>query len=339
MHRLTALFAAAVTVLALGACGGDDEQTETTATRPSTPSDSTDAPSEGDVPAEIAGVHWVFDGYYTVGGLQPLPVADSGADLTIETDGTVAIDTGCNQGSATATFDGDILQVGPITVTEKACDEDIMQIEQMLLGQLEEEQTWHAGDGSLSLTAARISDTGLHFHDAANPPTDDTTVPTTAPTDDTTTVPNDTTSTVPAGSSDVPKEIAGVRWILDGYYTVGGLQPLPATGTGAGLTIEADGTVTLAGGCNHGSATATFDGQLLQLSDIVSTAMACTDEGVMQVEQMLFGQLAEPQYWYVEGRTLQLTAANISDTGLHFHDAAKPPADDASDDTIAPPIT
>jgi hypothetical protein len=54
---------------------------------------------------------------------------------------------------------------------------------------------------------------------------------------------------------------------------------------------------------------------------------------------MLFGQLGEPQYWSVEGRTLQLTAANISDTGLHFRNAAKPPADDASGDTAVPPNT
>jgi heat shock protein HslJ len=327
MHRLTALVAAAV--LALGACGGDDGQSETTATRPSTPSDTT-VPPEGDaVPAEIAGVHWIFDGYFTVGGLQPLPVTDSGAGLTIESDGTVALDTGCNQGSAMATFEGELLQIGPITVTEKACDEDITQIEQMLLGQLEEQQYWSVGEGDLSLTAARISDTGLHFHDAVNPPADGS--------DPTTTTPNDSPSTVPPGSSDVPKEIAGVRWILDGYYTVGGLQPLPASGTGAGLTIESDGTVTLAGGCNQGSATATFDGQLLQLSGITSTLRACADD-VMQVEQMLFGQLEEQQYWNVVDNSLRLTAAQISDTGLHFHNAAEPPAD-GTGDTIAPPNT
>ena len=156
-------------------------------------------------------------------------------------------------------------------------------------------------------------------------------VPTTAPTDSPTTV-------APGGEA-VPAEIVGVEWLLDGHFTVGGLQPLPVTGSGAGLSIAADGSVTLNGGCNQGSATATFDGEQVQFSDIISTVKACTDEGVMQVEQMLFGQLAEPQYWYVEGRTLQLTAANISDTGLHFHDAAKPPADDASNDTIAPPHT
>lgn len=338
MHRPTALFAAAVTVIALAACGGDDEQSESAATRPSTPTDSTDAPSGGDVPADVAGVHWIFDGYYTVGGLQPLPVADSGAGLTIAADGTVAIDTGCNQGSGMATFDGDLLQVSPITVTEKACAEDIMQIEQMLLGQLEEEQTWHAGDGTLSLTAARISDTGLHFHDAAKPPT----APPTSPTDDTvvpTTAPTDSPTTVTPGGQAVPAEIVGVEWLLDGHFTVGGLQPLPVTGSGAGLTIEADGSVTLDGGCNQGSATATFDGELVRLGPIERTMALCPDGELMQVEQMLFGQLAEPQYWYVEGRTLQLTAANISDTGLHFHDAAKPPADDASEDTIAPPNT
>jgi heat shock protein HslJ len=312
-------------VIALAACGGDDES-GTTSTEPTT----TDAPAGG-VPAEIVDVHWIFDGYYTVGGLQPLPVTDTGAGLTIAADGTVAIDTGCNQGSAMAAFDGDQLQIGPITVTERACDDDIMRIEQMLLGQLEERQHWGAGDGTLSLTPVNISDSGLHFHDAANPPAEDPTdtIPTTAPIDSTT--------TVPPGSGDVPKEIAGVRWIFDGYYTVGGLQPLPTSGTGAGLTIERDGTVTLHGGCNQGSATATFDGQLLQVGDITSTLMACADD-VMQIEQMLFGQLEEQQYWYVEDGALQLTAARISDTGLHFHDATKPPLD-GTGDTISPPHT
>jgi heat shock protein HslJ len=336
MHRPTALIVAAVTVLALAACGGDDEQSDTTATRPSDTTPSTESPG-GAVPDEIAGVRWVFDGHYTVGGLQPLPVTDSGAGLTIEADGTVAIDTGCNQGSAMATFDDDVLEVGPIAVTKKACtDEDIMQIEQMLLGQLEEPQTWSVGDGNLSLTARNISDTGLHFHDAAMPPPTDTTVP---PTTTVPTTPTEPSTTVAPGEGAVPAEIAGVDWLLDGYYTAGGLEPLPVTGTGAGLRIEADGRVTLNGGCNQGSATVTFDAELVQFSDIISTAKACLDEGVMEVEQMLFGQLQEPQYWYVEGRTLQLTAVNIDDVGLHFHDAAKPPADDATGDTAVPPNT
>jgi heat shock protein HslJ len=173
------------------------------------------------------------------------------------------------------------------------------------------------------LTAANISDTGLHFHDAANPPTDDTTVPPTPPT---------------SGDETVPADIVGVQWVLDGYITVGGLQPLPVADSGAGLTIEADGTVALDGGCNQGSATATFDGQLLQLSDIIATAKACTDEDLTRIESMLFGQLQEQQYWYLEDGTLQLTAAYTSDTGLHFYDAANPPADNTSD-TISPPAT
>ena len=135
----------------------------------------------------------------------------------------------------------------------------------------------------------------------------------------------------------MPAEIAGVHWLLAGTYTVGGLQPLPVADTGAGLTIEADGSVTIDTGCNQGSATATFDGQLLQLGEITSTLMACADD-VMQVEQMLFGQLEEQQYWNVGNNSLQLTAARISDTGLHFHDATKPPVD-GTGDTISPPNT
>jgi heat shock protein HslJ len=342
MHRLTSLVAtAAAAVLALAACGGDDARTDTTATRPSDTTPSTDSPG-GNVPAEIAGVHWIFDGFYTVGGLQPLPVTDSGAGLTITADGTVTIDTGCNQGSGMATFEGDRVRVSPITVTEKAClDAHLMQIERMLLGALEDEKSWGAGDGRLTLSTPRVSDNGLRFHDAANPPTDNTTVPPTDGTDATpaTTEPTDRPTTVAPSDTAVPAELVGVEWLLDGHFTIGGLQPLPATGTGAGLTIAADGTVTLHGGCNQGSATATFDDEQVQFSDIIATAKACTDEGVMQVEQMLFGQLAEPQHWYVEGRTLQLTAVNVSDTGLHFRDASKPPADDASGDTIAPPHT
>jgi heat shock protein HslJ len=334
MHRLTALLAAGAAVLAVAACGGDDDQGDTTTSEPTTV-----APG-GDVPGEIVGVHWLFDGYYTVGGLQPLPVADSGAGITIAADGTVAIDTGCNQGSGVATFDGDQVQFGPITVTEKACADDLMQIERMLLGQLAERVHWGLGDHTLSLTPVNVSDSGLRFHDAANPPADDTTTTTTEPTttEPTTTEPTTTEptgpTTTPAGDA-VPAEIAGVDWVLDGYITIAGLQRLPITDTVAGMTIAADGSVTLDGGCNQGSATATFDGELLQLHDIVATAKACADQGLMQLEQMMFGQLAEPQYWYVADGTLQLTAARISDTGLHFHDATKPPADGPTGDSGA----
>lgn len=307
MHRPTSLLAiATVAVLVVAACGGDDDQGDTTAPQTSAPvttepATTPPAPGGDAVPAELVGVTWVFDGYFTVGGLQPLPVADSGAGLTFQADGTVLVDTGCNQGSAPVTFAGDTLQVGPITVTEKAClDEGVTQIEQMLLGQLTEEQSWFTDGSQLNLFAARISDTGMSFHDAENPPADDT-----------------TTTTVAGPSGDaVPEELAGIRWTLVGTDVAGDVQSVPNPND-AGFTITTDGRIEVDTGCNRGSGTATFAGDLLVVGPVATTRMACVDEVAAATERVLLDHLDHgEQRWAVADGELRLTATGQTDTVL-----------------------
>lgn len=307
MHRPTCLLVAATAAaLVLAACGGDDAPSDTTATTPSTPvttDPTTTAPAPGGdaVPADLLGVTWVFDGYFTVGGLQPLPVADSGAGLTFQDDGTVLVDTGCNQGSGTVTFTGDTLQVGPIAVTEKAClDDDVMQIEQMLLGQLQEEQSWSTDGSQLNLYAARISDTGMSFHDASNPPADDTT----------------TTTVAGPGGDAVPEELAGVRWTLVGTDVAGDVQSVPNPND-AGFTITTDGRIEVDTGCNRGSGTATFAGDLLVVGPVATTRMACVDEVAADTERLLLDHLGlGEQRWSVADGELRMTATAQTDTVL-----------------------
>lgn len=135
---------------------------------------------------------------------------------------------------------------------------------------------------------------------------------------------NSTTVTTLPGSTelptsdDVPTDLAGVSWMLDGHITVAGLQLYPA-GTGAGVTFNDDATLDVDTGCNTGTAPVTFEGEYTVLiGPLTMTEMACTDADNTTIEQGLLFVLAEPLTWSVHDGVMTLIPQTISDTGLHF---------------------
>lgn len=93
----------------------------------------------------------------------------------------------------------------------------------------------------------------------------------------------------------------------DGREVVSG-KPLtiqfPAEGTRAGMNA----------GCNGMGGTPIFDGDNLAVPQIVSTMMACMEDGVMEQERWYGKWLTAGVTWTLEGDELTLTGGDVSVT-------------------------
>jgi len=119
-------------------------------------------------------------------------------------------------------------------------------------------------------------------------------------------------------NGEVPDELADVGWLLDSHLTIGGLQPYQS-GTGAGVTFNADSTLDVDTGCNMGTAPVTFEGEhTVLIGPLTMTEKACTDARITEIEKGLLFVLAEPLTWSVSDGVMTLIPQNITDTGLHF---------------------
>ena len=133
-----------------------------------------------------------------------------------------------------------------------------------------------------------------------------------------TTPATDSAPTNSTPSSDVPVELSDIGWLLESHLTIGGLQPYQS-GTGAGITFNADSTLDVDTGCNMGTAPVTFEGEhTVLIGPLTMTEKACTDTRITEIEMGLLFVLAEPLTWSVSGGVMTLIPQNITDTGLHF---------------------
>ncbi len=170
-------------------------------------------------------------------------------------------------------------------------------------------------DTATPLTGA-TTDTGA--------PTDETTVPTTRDTTPTTT--GDTTAaTIPAADVTV---LTGRQWLVSSFITVGGLNDAPAS-SGASIEFDSEDHVLVDTGCNTGSASVVIDGDQFSIGPIALTKKACAQDA-MDLEAHIVSLLQEPSYWSVDGDSLKVYPANITDTGIIFRDG---------DVEVAPPET
>ncbi len=71
--------------------------------------------------------------------------------LVFDTDGSVALATGCNTGGATYRVDGSTIVFGPLTLTEIACDEPLATIEAHVVAVLSGDATFTIEASSLTL--------------------------------------------------------------------------------------------------------------------------------------------------------------------------------------------
>jgi heat shock protein HslJ len=95
------------------------------------------------------------------------------------------------------------------------------------------------------------------------------------------------------------KELAGTSWQL---VSINGNVQVGAAIGGQDVTLvfDANGGAGGSGGCNSygGSYSAGADGSI-SFSDIVSTLMACTDGGIMEVEAAFFDALNAADHYEV----------------------------------------
>jgi heat shock protein HslJ len=82
----------------------------------------------------IEGTTWILDGIVSGDTASSVP---AGVTASIQiTDGRMAINSGCNSGSATVTVAADTLTFGPIALTKMACQPAAMSVEQSVVSTL-----------------------------------------------------------------------------------------------------------------------------------------------------------------------------------------------------------
>ena len=194
-------------------------------------------------------------------------------------DGRVGIQAGCNSMSGTYQLDGDRLIVGQMATTEMGCEPDRMAQDQWLSDFLGSEPTLVLSGNDLALTSGGTVITLLD-REIAEP--------------------------------DQP--LAGVTWGLSSIIANDAVSSVPV-GVSATLLFSADGTVAIHDGCNSGGGSYTVDGDVLRLTDVFMTEMACAG-AAGQVEQAVLVVLgADAITFAIDADQLTLLA---SDQGLQY---------------------
>lgn len=152
------------------------------------------------------------------------------------------------------------------------------------------------------------------------------TVVSTQPTGDTTGIGNTTALQA------VPFELLGHTWVPTSFISVGPLVEIPDA-LGASVVFDNDGTVRVDAGCYSGSGPVAFEGDQLTIGPIGPAAIACPQDVIEQyvAEQRILGLLQEPSYWSVDGDSLKIYPAHVTDSGIIFTAAVRltPSADTA----------
>jgi heat shock protein HslJ len=104
----------------------------------------------------LEGTRWVVESTISTDAVSSIP-SGATASITI-TDGTVAVESGCNTGSGSVTVGEDALTFGPIATTTRACEDDLMSLESAVFATLVEEVTYAIEANVLTI---RSGDAGL----------------------------------------------------------------------------------------------------------------------------------------------------------------------------------
>lgn len=114
--------------------------------------------AEPDKPIE--GTKWLVDTIFTGETAASLP-AGATAHLTFA-NGSVTGSTGCNALEGPATISGTSITFGPLTMTRKACPEDLAEVERAMVAVLEGEVPFEIESDQLTLNPGAAK--GLGFH-------------------------------------------------------------------------------------------------------------------------------------------------------------------------------
>jgi heat shock protein HslJ len=110
--------------------------------------------AEPDQPLE--GTRWVVDGLLANEGVSTVPIGAE-ASITI-TDGTAAVEAGCNTGSATVTVTDSTITFGPLMLTRMACPQPQMDLENAVVAVLTGDVAYMIDSSTLQLR--RTTDAG-----------------------------------------------------------------------------------------------------------------------------------------------------------------------------------
>jgi heat shock protein HslJ len=102
---------------------------------------------EADQPLE--GTRWVVDGLLANEGVSTIPVGAE-ASITI-TDGTAAVEAGCNTGSAPVEITDTTITFGPLVLTRMACPEPQTTLENAVIAVLDGEVSYAIDASTLQL--------------------------------------------------------------------------------------------------------------------------------------------------------------------------------------------
>ena len=110
----------------------------------------------------LEGVRWVVDGLLANEGVSTVPIGAE-ASITI-TDGTAAVEAGCNTGSAPVTITETTITFGPLMLTRMACPEPQTTLENAVVAVLDGEVTYTIDGDTLQLRkAADAGEIGLNL--------------------------------------------------------------------------------------------------------------------------------------------------------------------------------
>ena len=121
-------------------------------------------------------------------------------------------------------------------------------------------------------------------------------------------IPSPTPAVSPSASaSTVPVGIVGPTWVVStigGNDTVADSRPT--------MTFGADGRIEGTGGCNSYGGPYKLDGAAIDVGELASTMMMCTDQSIGAQETALFAALGGAQTWQVDD-TGTLKLAGVSE--------------------------
>ncbi len=229
---------------------------------------------------------WVLEHYGPSD--QPIaPVAQTTITAAFQADGKLGGSSGCNSYFAAYTIDGQRLTIDQPGRTEMACAEPVMRQENAFLEALIMVESFKVDGDTLTIT---YQGGQLRFNALQRP-------------------------------ADLP--LLHTTWQLTTFVqgdtaasTIGARQ----------ITMQlANGIVRGTSGCNQYSAIYTVNGQMITVSQINQTKMACPDPGVMQQEAQYLTTLQATTAWNIEGQQLVLSQP---DGALHF--TALSPAPEAT---------
>ncbi|MFN8623662.1 MAG: META domain-containing protein [Chloroflexota bacterium] len=257
-------------------------------------------------PAPFTGTAWVLT---SVSG-QDVPAGVT-ATATFADDATVSGNAGCNDYDGPYTLGGDqAIKIGPLAATRKACEADVMDVENSFLNGLEAATGMEVVGDTLTLTAPDAGVTLVLTASGGTTPT-------------------------PSEAPASPAPFTGTAW---GLVDLDGTPIDPATGIS--VTFGDDGSISGFGGCNQLFGDYTADGGSLTVSGLAATRKFCGQD-VMDLESEIITGLSDAESMAITGDTL--TIATTDGTTLTFTAGAAapvptevPPPTNAPEPTAAP---